>query len=64
MDDLLTADEIAKTLRVSADTVRRWAREGRIPEVKLSPKVRRYREADVMAALESPQSREREVARG
>jgi excisionase family DNA binding protein len=53
MDDLLKAGDIAQRLRVSADTVRRWAREGRIPEVHLSRKVRRFREAEVLAALET-----------
>lgn len=53
MDDLLKAGELAKRLRVSTDTVRRWAREGRIPEVQLSRKVRRFREVEVLAALET-----------
>jgi excisionase family DNA binding protein len=53
MDELLTAEDLAKRLRVSADTVRRWAREGRVPEVRLSRKVRRFRMADVAEAIES-----------
>lgn len=37
---LLTVDEAATRLRVSTWTVRRWAREGRIPVVRLGRTVR------------------------
>lgn len=63
MDQLMTGGDLAKRLRVSADTVRRWAREGRIPEVRVSRKVRRFREADVLAALEMAGARPEGVAR-
>ena len=52
--DLLTARELASCLRVSADTVRTWARRGRIPTIRLSRKVVRYDLADVLAALKEP----------
>jgi len=48
---LLTADELAEELKVRPETVKRWAREGRIPEVRISPKVRRFVLADVVMAL-------------
>ena len=50
-----TADEIGARLRLNADTVLAWARQGRIPFVRLSPKVVRFRLADVVAALEAHQ---------
>jgi excisionase family DNA binding protein len=35
-DDIyLTVEEIAKQLKVSPDTVRRWIREGRLPAIDL-----------------------------
>ena len=48
--DLLTAEELAERLHVRPSTVREWARRGRIPTVRLSPKVVRY---DLSAVVES-----------
>lgn len=50
-DDLLTADELARQLRVQPSTVRRWAQKGIIPAVRLTPKLVRYNAADVVEAL-------------
>ena len=54
--ELLTAEEVAERLRVRPDTVRRWARAGRIPQVRLSPKVVRYTFDDVVEALRAHSS--------
>jgi len=43
--------ELAAALRLTADTVRRLARENRIPAIRLSPKVIRFDPAAVAAAL-------------
>jgi excisionase family DNA binding protein len=51
--DLLTVDEIAERLRVEVSTIRTWARTGRIPVRRFTPKVYRYCLADVVAALEA-----------
>jgi excisionase family DNA binding protein len=51
--EFLTAEEVAGRLRVEPSTVWKWGRTGRIPVVKLTSKVIRYRLADVLAALES-----------
>lgn len=40
--ELLTAEELATRLRVRPGTIRVWARRGRIPSVRLSPKVVRF----------------------
>lgn len=53
--ELLTASELAERLAVRPSTVRKWARQGRIPEVCLSPKVRRFDYEAVVAALERGQ---------
>ena len=54
--DLLTAHELADRLAVRPSTICKWARQGRIPEVCLSPKVRRFDYGAVVAALEHGQS--------
>ncbi len=50
-DELLTADGLARRLQVRPSTIQRWARQGRIPAVRLSPKVVRYDLAAVVRAL-------------
>ena len=49
--DLLTAEELAGRLHVRPSTVREWARRGKIPTVRLSPKVVRYSVAAVIQTV-------------
>ena len=51
MDGLLTAQELAERLAVAERTVIEWARLRRIPEVRLSKRVRRFDYAEVVAAV-------------
>lgn len=53
--EYLTTDELAAHLRVHPETVRRWARAGRIPSLKAGEKSgdRRYDLDAVKAALAS-----------
>ena len=55
-EPLKTSEEMADFLRVKELTVRRWACAGRIPCVRMTKKVVRFRESDVMAALEGKDS--------
>ncbi len=55
MTELLTAEQIARRLQVRPSTVKAWAKSGRIPEHRLSAKVRRY---DLSEVLEAVQRRE------
>lgn len=57
-DELLTADELANVLDVRPGTIRRWTRDGIIPEIRISAKVRRYCYADVLNALRKIADRE------
>jgi len=50
-ENLLTAEELADRLAVSPSTVIEWAREGRIPEIRASARIRRFDYEDVLAAL-------------
>ena len=50
-DVLLNARELAQVLKVQPGTIRKWAREGRIPEVRISPKVRRFELKLVLQAI-------------
>ena len=51
MNDLLTADELAVRLKVKPETIRRWARAGIIPFMKLSAKIIRFDALTVQQAL-------------
>src|SRR5262249_3026336 len=51
--ELLTAGELAARLRIRPRTVQLWARRGRIPTVRLSPKVVRFDMYAVLLALRS-----------
>lgn len=49
--ELLTADEVADRLQLRPSTIRRWARDGRIPAVRVTAKVVRYDLAEVLRAI-------------
>jgi excisionase family DNA binding protein len=50
--DFLTARQLAALLQVSESTVRRLAREGRIPVVRLTARLARYHLDSVLRALD------------
>ena len=50
-ENLLTTEELAERLAVSPSTIVKWAKAGRIPEVRPSRRVRRFDCAEVVAAL-------------
>ncbi len=58
--ELLTSQELAAVLKVRAETVRRWSRDGKIPQVRISRRVRRFIWADVQQALAADQQTEEE----
>lgn len=51
-EELLTTNELAEKLKVHPHTVRLWAKEKKIPYVKLSERDFRYYYSKVIAALE------------
>ncbi|HYO62246.1 MAG TPA: helix-turn-helix domain-containing protein [Pyrinomonadaceae bacterium] len=58
-DRYVTARQLAAVLQVSESTVRRLAREGRIPCVRLTTRLLRFHLPSVSAALEPPDTTSR-----
>jgi excisionase family DNA binding protein len=50
--EFLTARQVAEVLQVSESTVRKLAREGRIPSVRLTTRLTRYNLQSVLRALD------------
>jgi excisionase family DNA binding protein len=59
LDGLLTAEELAERLAVSPFTIVKWAKERRIPEIRPSPRIRRFDYNDVVQALKGRPNGER-----
>jgi predicted site-specific integrase-resolvase len=55
MGEILTAEELAARLKVRPATIREWGRDGRIPTVRITPKVIRYDVDAVMRSLQEQQ---------
>jgi excisionase family DNA binding protein len=56
-EEFLTARQLAAVLQVSESTVRRLARDGRIPAVRLTPRLIRFNLKAVYKALDGTQRR-------
>ncbi|MEO6392681.1 MAG: helix-turn-helix domain-containing protein [Pyrinomonadaceae bacterium] len=50
--EYLTARQLAEVLQIGESTVMRLARAGRIPSIRLTPRLIRFRLASVRSALE------------
>ena len=48
---IVTAAELAEQLSLKAKTIRDWARQGKIPALRMSPKVIRFDPDEVIRAL-------------
>ncbi|MDG4784375.1 helix-turn-helix domain-containing protein [Micromonospora sp. WMMD1102] len=55
LPDLLTVAEVAEAARVSDETVHRWAREGKLPHIKLPSGLKRFPRDGVEAMLRGEQ---------
>ena len=58
-EEFLTARQLAGLLQVSESTVRRLAREGRIPSVRLTPRLLRFHLSAVLSALDGTHAKTR-----
>jgi excisionase family DNA binding protein len=56
---LLTVAEVAEQLRITDETVHRWAREGKLPYVQLPSGLKRFRREEIEAILAGDQPAER-----
>lgn len=50
-DELITAEELGKRLRIRPATIRLWTRDGIVPAIRITGKVIRYDAVEVVAAL-------------
>jgi len=57
----LSGAGIASYLDLSPRTIEKWAASGRIPFVRVGPKIKRYNLADVCAALGLPEPSDAEA---
>ena len=57
-DEFVTARQLAEVLKVSESTVRRLARDGRIPCVRLTPRLVRFNLKAVFRALNGDEAHE------
>ena len=62
-EEFLTARQLAEVLQVSESTVRRLAREGRIPCVRLTPRLLRFNLKAVCRALDGSDAHARSKRR-
>jgi excisionase family DNA binding protein len=53
---LLTTSQVALLLQVTPRTVRRWARDGVLPRLRLGGRITRYRSTDIAALIDPTQS--------
>ena len=60
--EFLTARQLAAVLQVSETTVRRLARQGRIPTVRLTPRLARFHLPSVLEALDGRKHAKRRAA--
>ena len=52
MEELLTAEEVAKILKVSPSAVFKWAKRGIIPSYRIHEKCLRFKKPDIEALVE------------
>jgi excisionase family DNA binding protein len=62
-EEFLTARQLAEVLQVSESTVRRLARDGRIPCVRLTPRLMRFNLKAVCRALDGSDAHSRRTRR-
>jgi excisionase family DNA binding protein len=62
-EEFLTARQLAEVLQVSESTVRRLARDGRIPCVRLTPRLLRFNLKAVSRALDGSDTPSRQKRR-
>ena len=51
-DEILTAEQVGECLNLSPHTIKKWAARGKIPSIRISPKVLRFEWAEVKKAIQ------------
>ena len=52
MEELLTAEEVARILKVSPSSIFKWAKRKVIPSYRINEKCLRFKEEDIMNLIE------------
>lgn len=55
-NEILTANELATRLKLKPETIRVWAREGRIPSIRPTQKILRFDLQKVLQAISTERS--------
>ncbi|MGO9379432.1 MAG: helix-turn-helix transcriptional regulator [Dissulfurispiraceae bacterium] len=53
MDNLLTAEDVCRLLVIAPSTLYHWTMQNKIPHVKLSRKMVRFRESEILRWIEN-----------
>jgi excisionase family DNA binding protein len=61
-EEFLTARQLAAILQVSESTVRRLAQKGRIPSIRITPRIMRFHLQSVREALDGTKRNRRQSA--
>jgi excisionase family DNA binding protein len=61
-EEFLTARQLAAVLQVSESTVRRLAQKGRIPSIRITPRIMRFHLQSVREALDGTKRNRRHAA--
>jgi excisionase family DNA binding protein len=61
-EEFLTARQLAAILQVSESTVRRLAQKGRIPSIRITPRIMRFHLQSVREALDGTKRNRRHAA--
>lgn len=51
--ELLTLQEACEMLKVHPNTLRQWDKNGTLPAIRISPRMRRYKKEDIIKFLQS-----------
>ncbi len=61
IEELLTINEVSKILKVSRRTINHWVKQGRLPHVRLSNRILRFKASEIMNLISMAMSIETKI---